>query len=232
MAQNKHKFVSDLQESNLASNYGFGVDHQHPYLEPKHHCTRDELLFNTLHAIHASTFPRLLTKALNKHQIALHNAEYKKQYGLVCTYYKKEFNLIRNEPIGIRHILAIVIYTDLSKFCTAFRRTYRRLENETSDDEVIARHEQIYHYARALYEAVEFFGIPMQPKDIVYHGLNRVMFFQKFTAYFSQPMSTTTSRTIACQFAEGQGVVLMLRSGIESKNVTVSKIPKYLSVSW
>eukprot|EP01083_Nonionella_stella_P048728 130103_1 len=25
MAQNKHKFVSDLQESNLASNYGFGA---------------------------------------------------------------------------------------------------------------------------------------------------------------------------------------------------------------
>eukprot|EP01083_Nonionella_stella_P286766 976036_1 len=232
MEQNKHKFVSDLQESTAQNNYGFGVDHQHPYLKPQHHCMRDELLFNTLQSIHASMFPRLLTKALNKHQIALHNGEYKEKYGLVCTYYKKEFNLTRNEPIGIRHILAIVIYTDLSKFCTAFRRTYRRLDHETSDEEVIERHEQIYHFARALYEAVEFFGIPMQSKDIVYHGLNRVLFFQKFTAYFSQPMSTTTSSTIAYQFAEGQGVVLMLKSGIGFENVNVSKIPKYLAVSW
>eukprot|EP01083_Nonionella_stella_P087792 244380_1 len=45
-------------------------------------------------------------------------------------------------------------------------------------------------------------------------------------------MSTTTSDTIAYRFADGSGVVLMLTSGVEVENVTVSKIPKYLSVSW
>eukprot|EP01083_Nonionella_stella_P009904 28345_1 len=229
MQQNKHKFVSDLQESTAQNNYGFGVDHQHPYLKPQHHCMRDELLFNTLQSIHASMFPRLLTKALHKHQIALHNAEYKEKYGLVCTYYKKEFNLIRNEPIRIRHILAIITYTDISAFCTAFRQTFRRLDTETSDYEVIARHVQIYHYARALYESVEFFGSRMKSNKIVYHGLNCTMLFQQFSAYFCQPMSTTTYASVAFRFAEG-GVVLMLQSAIEFENI--SKIPKYLSVDW
>eukprot|EP01083_Nonionella_stella_P069615 185671_1 len=227
----KHKFFSDLQESSLNSNYGFGVDHQHPYLKPDHFCMRDELLYNTLHAMNVKSFRMLLTKALKKHHVALNHPAYKRDY--VCKYYRKEFNLIRNQSIGIRHILTVVIYTDDSRFCTAFRKTYRKIDDEKEDYQVTQRHKQIYHYARNLYEAVELFGQRMRPTDEVYHGLNRVMFFHQFRAYFSQPMSTTKSKTIAHQFAgsEGKGVILTLKSGTEFEN-NVSKIPKYLSVSW
>eukprot|EP01083_Nonionella_stella_P144724 452339_1 len=211
--------------------YGFGVDHQHPHLKPTRFCMRDELLYNTMHALNVNIFWRLLAKALNKHRVAANLDDYRRK--LACKYYSKEFNLIRNQSIGIRHVLALVIYTDLTKFCTEFRKTYRRIDDEISDDQVIKRHEQIYYYARGLYEAIEFYGNQMKPTDEVYHGLNRVMFFQKFTAYFNQPMSTTPSKTIAHQFAqsEGAGIILTLKSGTELET-KVSKIPKYLGVAW
>eukprot|EP01083_Nonionella_stella_P029186 80430_1 len=228
LQQNKHKYVSDLQESTLKSNYGFGVDHQHPHLSPNHFCIRDELLFNKLHALSVNSFNRFLVKSLKKRRVAL-GVTYRKV--LVCTYYKKEYNLARNESIGIRHILALVIYSGHTQFCTAFRETYRRISNETNDDQVTERHQEIYYYARALYEAIEFFGSQMNDSDMVYHGLNRKLFFQKFTAYFNQPMSTTKSLRIANQFACGLGITLTLKSGAESEH-NVSKIPKYLSIAW
>ena len=100
---------------------------------------------------------------------------------------------MRNEPIGIRHILAIIVYTDMSDFCTAFRATYRRLDGEKHDSQVSERHLQFYHYARALFEAAEFFGQRMTPDLKLYHGLNKVLYFSKFTEYFKQPISTTPS---------------------------------------
>ena len=71
----------------------------------------------------------------------------------------------------------------------------------------------------------------MKSKQRVYHGLNKKLFFQKFTAYFNQPISTTTSYSVAQQFSTGVGIILSLKSGSES-GTNSSKIPKYLSVSW
>eukprot|EP01084_Bolivina_argentea_P054990 100835_1 len=113
--ENKQKFITDF----AMNNYGFGIDHLHPHMNGKYFSIRDELLFNTLCSLSISQFRLSFTKAINKHGIAL------RQYGntLICKYYHKEYNIIRNEPISIKHILALVIYTDMSEFCTIFRQT-------------------------------------------------------------------------------------------------------------
>eukprot|EP01083_Nonionella_stella_P225979 802966_1 len=224
---NKHKYLSDLQESTFKNNYGFGVDHQHPHLKPNRRCIRDELLWNSLYPIPADMFQRFLVKSLKKHRVALGDT-YNKQ--LICKYYKKEFNLIRNEPIAIRHILALVVYSELTTFCTKFRETYRRKKGENDDGDVTQRHLEIYHFSRALYESVEFFGQRMTGKEKVYHGLNCKLYFQKFTAFFNQPMSTSKRWSVACQFADG-GIVLTLESAVKSE-LDMSKIPKCLAISW
>merc|ERR1719317_215976 len=65
----------------------------------------------------------------------------------------------------------------------------------------------------------------------VYHGLSIKLLFEKFTAYFNQPISTTTSYIVAHQFSKGLGVILKL---MVAANVLgdIKKIPKYISVSW
>eukprot|EP01084_Bolivina_argentea_P276735 472260_1 len=118
----------------------------------------------------------------------------------------------------------------MTRFCTAFRKTFRRI-NETKDEEVVERHLYLYFYARALYEAVDFFGREMDVDLKVYHGLDEVMYFQKFKTYFNQPMSTTPSKHAARNFAKTSGIILTLISGSEF-GTKASKIPKYLPIAW
>eukprot|EP01084_Bolivina_argentea_P270527 460024_1 len=226
--QNQHKYVTNLTTTQI-NHYRFGIDYQHPYLKGKFVSIRDEMLFNNLYPLSVNSFDGSMANALKKHKIALD--EYKNQ--LICKYYKTEFNIIRNEPISIRHMLAILFYTDNSLFCTAFRESYRRINNETTDENAKIRHRQFYNYARALYEAVEFFGSEMTSTFKVYHGLDRVMYFSRFTTYWNQPISTTKKEETGLQFADGTGIVLVFKSGIDKKHSdSTSKIPKYLPVSW
>eukprot|EP01084_Bolivina_argentea_P263601 446220_1 len=96
--------------------------------------------------------------------------------------------------------------------------------------DVKKKHIQLYQYARNLYEAVEFFGKVMRPDVSVFHGLNVVLCFEKFTKQFNQPLSTTTVFKTARQFANGVGIILELRSGV-AKTDDRTTMPKYLEVS-
>ena len=69
--------------------------------------------------------------------------------------------------------------------------------------------------------------MPMDMK--VYHGLNKVMYFERFTAYFNQPVSTTKTLQTAQGFADGVGIILTFKRG-GTKETTL--IPQYLDVSW
>eukprot|EP01083_Nonionella_stella_P238569 835889_1 len=224
-AQNKGKYTTELTESDTEK-YGFGLDHSHPYLKPVYDSIHDEIVLNELHRLTPSHFHSLLIKAIKSHHVALEQY----QSVLQCKYFQPEYNLIRNEPLGLRHILSIIMYTDISAFCTVFRQTFRRTNNESSM-KVTKRHLQLYYYARSLYESVEFFGEYMRPRLKVYHGLNRVLFFTKFTAYFNQPISCTTQLSVANQFSEGKGIILTLRAATEYLNDPTKKV-KFLGVSW
>eukprot|EP01083_Nonionella_stella_P019694 54691_1 len=227
--ERNNKYVTDLDASaSNNTNYGFGMEHFHPNLSPKYCCVRDELLSNTLHQISEKLFRFLLVKAIKKHRLSLGKEV---EEPLICKYFDQRYNIIRNSPIGIRHILALIVYTDLSKFCTIFRQTYRRTRKESSEQKVTQRHLELYHYSRCLLESVEFFGHYMEPDLRVYHALNKVMYFDKFTSYFNSPISTTTSLDIANEFSQGKGIILTLQSGAKWVDNPI-KIPKYLSVSW
>eukprot|EP00484_Ammonia_sp_Unknown_P003925 CAMPEP_0197065234 /NCGR_PEP_ID=MMETSP1384-20130603/165329_1 /TAXON_ID=29189 /ORGANISM="Ammonia sp." /LENGTH=85 /DNA_ID=CAMNT_0042501993 /DNA_START=9 /DNA_END=263 /DNA_ORIENTATION=+ len=64
----------------------------------------------------------------------------------------------------------------------------------------------------------------------VYHGLNKVLYFNEFTAYFNQPVSTTPIMSVAKQFADGRGIILTLQSGA-GRGGDIERTPKYLSVA-
>eukprot|EP01084_Bolivina_argentea_P256314 431499_1 len=222
---NKSKYITDISDSadTQIISYGFGIEHPHPYLKPVYNSIHNEILFNSLCNLHPTQFIAELIKAIRHHQVETENKLLK------CRYYDEKYNIIRNETICIRHVLAIVIYTDFSDFCTNFRKTYRMIGDEKTKAEVRKRHLQLYFYSRALFEAIEFFGEEMHAEMKVYHGLNRVMQFSQFTTYFDQPVSTTPSMQSAQQFCEGSGIILAFKAGTEHFD-DASKIPKYLDV--
>eukprot|EP01084_Bolivina_argentea_P134095 236599_1 len=240
---NKDKYVTDTSNT---TQYGFGIDHSYPHLKPLFSCIKEELTKNKQHRISPDIFDDLLIKALKHHSIATN------MYELKCIKFKEEYNIIRNTFIGIRHLLSILIYTDMSKFCTVFRQTYRKLNSTETEYEVQMRHCELYYYSKSLFEAVDLFGTEMDENMVVYHGLlmcfnlylqkkgfqhlinctglNKVMNFELFTAYFNQPISTTMSVVTALQFTNGNGIYLTLKRGSNKDNDRL--IPKYFDVSW
>eukprot|EP01084_Bolivina_argentea_P258121 435025_1 len=216
--------ISKMSKYKTHDKYRFGFEHSYPQLSPEKSCIKDELLCN---AIAIDEFKVLLIKAIKKQQISQSE---KQNTSLICKYFDPAYNIIRNECIGVRHILALVVYTDMSNFCTIFRQTYRMINNETTWQQVTKRHVQLYYYSKSLFESVEFFGEQMDSKMKVYHGLDKLMLFEKFTGYFNQPISTSISFDTAQEFAskESGGIILVLKSGLSYFNDT--KTPKYLSV--
>eukprot|EP01084_Bolivina_argentea_P193039 331264_1 len=217
------KIDDNNQKKYVTEHYGFGIDYDYIHLEPIFSCLRDEMLKNKIYSLRVSMFQNLLMKALKKHHIAID------QYGYYCTHYDPDYHIIRNEPIGIGHMLCIIIYTDISKFCTAFRSTYRISNEQDTEKSVTKSHQSLYWFARTLWEAIEFFGQPMSKKMEVFHGLNKVLCFERVTSYFNQPISTTTSKIEAQKFSQGYGLILIFKRGSSSNG---GLIPKYLDVSW
>eukprot|EP01084_Bolivina_argentea_P277386 473540_1 len=208
------KYISEFRIGQVKE-YGFGEIYDHHKLKPHWPSLQVEILNNEVCSLSKFDFNLELVKALKKHNSAL---EVKQPNNtLICKYYSKQYNIIRNEFIGVRHILAIVIYTDMTHFCTKFRLTYREL----------GKHCQLYHFARGLWEAVDFFGKELTAGIKLYHGLSVVLYFEKFVNQFNAPTSTTTSFKRAQEFSQG-GIILELQL---TRNLP-TKIPKYLEVSW
>ena len=216
ITSNSDKFNTD------ANSYGFGIDHGHPKLSNKFDSVYHELTKNSFCAIGDDTFSDLMVKATDIHERELRNNE----HNLKCKYYDEEYGLVRNDPIGIQHIFSLITYTDLTKFCTAFRRTYRLSSATDTKENVIKNHCELYFYARYLYEAIEFYGTEMGPNEEVYHGLSVKLHFRDFTAYFNQPISTTTDFGAARQFGS-DGIILTFKAVPDS-----DKVSKYLAVDW
>eukprot|EP01084_Bolivina_argentea_P064295 117284_1 len=223
-----NKYISDVSTNEYINDdqYGFGVDFSHPHLSPQYCSVADELLHNQQCSIDKKRFDLMLVKAINQQQIAQTAED-----PLICKYFDKKYNILRNEHIGIRHVLSLVIYTDLSAFCTIFRKTYRSINADETVQEIAKRHIEFYYYARNLWEAIEFFGEYMDENLNVYHGLKTKMLFRKFRTHFNQPISTTTSLKAANEFSNSGGVILSLKSGAKYYNKLKQK-PKFLSVSW
>eukprot|EP01083_Nonionella_stella_P247429 857872_1 len=100
---NSEKYVTKYGDSE----YGFGIGHEHCYLSPRYNSIREEALCNTMKSLSDHLFQDLLIRAIRLHDVAV-GTTYKDE--LYCKYFNLQYNIIRNEPIGIRHVLAIVMY--------------------------------------------------------------------------------------------------------------------------
>eukprot|EP01084_Bolivina_argentea_P268736 456554_1 len=125
--------------------------------------------------------------------------------------------------------MAIMLYTDFTLLCTTFRTTFRKMEYDTCKEDIIQRHSSYYFFSRNLYEAIEFFGVPMETKKTVYHGLKKEFLFREFIACFHAPTSTSNDFTRAQIFSDSIGIILELRNGNENQtgNYIISKYSKH-----
>ena len=103
-------------------------------------------------------------------------------------------------------------------------------EFEESDDALIARHSNFYHFGRLLRELIECFGRKIYNKNIVfYHGISDEMMFLETTMYFHAPLSTTTSIEVAIAYSNHNNNDYLLELADDD---TVLGMARYFDCSW
>ena len=174
------------------TSYGFGINHNYIHLSPRFPSIRDELHFNNP----GPQFLNILKKAIETVRVKLGT----ESSAMTAKEYSVKHGILRNEPITMRHVFSLLSYTDLTNFCREFRNTFRTKSEKEDMAKVSERHEEFYHFGRALFEIADHFGETMGPKVRVYHGLSIKMCFGSFSEYFNAPTSTTTSKSVGTYF--------------------------------
>eukprot|EP01084_Bolivina_argentea_P030166 55945_1 len=139
------KYVSDFDFGEI-NEYQFGEEYKYHELKPIYDSLHDEIVYNEIYSLTEGVFDIQLMKAIRKRKIALHEF----MDTLICKHYETEYGLVRNDPIGTRHIFAIITYSDMTQFCTSFRATYRNNDN-VKKAELVREHCELYNFSRALY---------------------------------------------------------------------------------
>eukprot|EP01084_Bolivina_argentea_P044722 82285_1 len=212
--------------------YGFGMNYDYCHLQPSKQsgCLKHEVL-NT-EWVTNEIWDRELNKAFKKTRIIIESPDYRSKQ------YNRSYGISRGQPMSTHQILAICLYTDISKLCTDYRSTFRRVDGDKNEESTRIRHCKYYFFSRFIYEAIEFFGSVMNDKDTVYHGLNQPFLFDEFLTHFNAPTSTTVDKISAQNFASDGGIILELKNGNTDIDVNPiisqyeSNQPRYLDVSW
>eukprot|EP01084_Bolivina_argentea_P048384 89163_1 len=104
----------------------------------------------------------------------------------------KHHRIHPNDPINIKHIIALICYSDISALCTKFRETYR-VEEEKYDEEAIhvtkKKHSIFANMGRLLYESFVFYASTDCKIRILYHGMSQQLSFSTLFCSFIAPTS-------------------------------------------
>jgi hypothetical protein len=106
-------------------------------------------------------------------------------------------------------ILCLKLYTDFSKLCYEFRKSFR---STISDEEKQQRRSQFCHWAKTMRFLFKSKARPTH--DILYHGLSCILTLDSLTPEYSGPVSLSMSKTVSCRFAGEDGMLLAVKSGL------------------
>eukprot|EP01084_Bolivina_argentea_P297951 513384_1 len=127
-------------------------------------------------------------------------------------------HILPNDPLRLDHIIAMILYADISELCTLFRGTYRKIERNESLKDQKRRHSKFSNMGRLLYESFIFFASTNSNVTILYHGMSFKLLFSTLYCAFNAPTSTTTASSVATTFGE-TGIVIEFESSESSKYI-------------
>ena len=103
------KFVT---ESKVTS-FGFGVRQNYVFLKPMFQSLREEMQCCADGGVSHEIFLRILKKAIHTFGVMLK----KGTNTMSSREYADEYGILRNQHVTMMHVMAMISYTDLSKFC-------------------------------------------------------------------------------------------------------------------
>eukprot|EP01083_Nonionella_stella_P280554 954417_1 len=182
------------------------------YIPKKYDTLKEELTQNKTKPFPMDAYDTIIETAslkLNAYQSA------KGTRRLICGWseWRKSYGIARGDGIQLKHIVALLCYTDFSEYCYEFSKSFRKISPTETDESLKQRHREFHHCARNLRECVECFGVEMKDSAIpfYFHGISRSMLVDSTHIEFRGPVSTTSVFEVAVsRFAEN-GIVLQIR---------------------
>eukprot|EP01083_Nonionella_stella_P280555 954418_1 len=188
------------------------------YIPKKYNNLKEELTQNKTKPLTMDAYDGIIQTATLKLSAYRNMANTK---ALICrwTEWKKPYAIVQGDEIELKHIMAVLCYTDFSSYCYEFSKSFRKISPTETDESLKQRHREFHHCARYLRECVEVFGDEMGESEIewFYHGISRSMLLNSTDIELRGPVSTTSVYELAVsRFAE-KGIVLQIHRNQDCK---------------
>eukprot|EP01084_Bolivina_argentea_P165124 286925_1 len=121
-------------------------------------------------------------------------------------------------PITIHHLISLILYCDLSEYCTTFSGTFRKKSSFEPLSSVKARNQEYWWMSKLLRETVEIFGYGLrwyhrrQEMGPFFSGVDRLMPVSSFSTRLCSPTSVTKQISVAYHFAKDEGMIIQLNN--------------------
>eukprot|EP01084_Bolivina_argentea_P110188 196814_1 len=183
------------------------------YIDKAYNNLKAEILNNNICTLTLETYERVLEKA-----IQYVSADCCKSMLSCYTNHGLYYGIRGGIPIGVNNLLSILLYTDYSKLCYEFSKTFRKLNNQESNGAMKLRNSQYWNWSRLMRETVEYWGEPLWKTEIkIFYSGCSYMILEAFIANFCGPTSTSTQLQVAAIFAKNDGIILELQQSDSKK---------------
>ena len=170
------------------------------YINQKYKNFKDELLHNSAAPFSRDQYAATLEKAKLKLDAWLKSKHTRK---LIClndqreslNHWHKIYGIARGDSVKLDHIISLLCYTNFTKNSYQFSRSFRKVRDFESDEQLKERHREFYFWGKNIRECVECFGEMMEDTEtsVFYHGINAPMIFDSTAIKLNGPLSTTAS---------------------------------------
>eukprot|EP00484_Ammonia_sp_Unknown_P025148 CAMPEP_0197052090 /NCGR_PEP_ID=MMETSP1384-20130603/26616_1 /TAXON_ID=29189 /ORGANISM="Ammonia sp." /LENGTH=738 /DNA_ID=CAMNT_0042484739 /DNA_START=35 /DNA_END=2248 /DNA_ORIENTATION=- len=192
--------------------FGSGINywHQehHRYCPPKYDDLRSELLKNSVYSLSPEMYESLKSKAIH----FLNTRVGKELVALREHDWMKKFRILVDSQMTVDHVIALYCYCNMPGLQRAYKLHVTQRDGNTQD-EMMKRHSEIWHYSRLLIEAVHCFGSPLDRNKNYYHGIDSHIMFDRYSLMIDLPISLTTDLELAYSFSDVSGTMVEFAHG-------------------
>eukprot|EP01084_Bolivina_argentea_P112610 200831_1 len=178
------------------------------YIEPKYDNMRQEVLNNKQAPLTMIEFNNTFLKTSIKYNAFKQNVE------THIIYWQRLYGMDLFAPVTMKHILALLLYTNNTKLCTEFSKSFRKIKKNETDEQLKQRHCEFANWGKYLRELIEVYGTRLDETKIksFYHGISTKMMFTGLSQHFCTPTSTTLIYNTAVMFAAPNGMVITIQN--------------------
>jgi len=146
------------------------------------------------------------------------------------------YDIAKGTSITIGHIISVILYCDLSAYCSSFSGSFRKLWWYETMESVKKRNSEFWFQSKLFRESVEIFGSygldsyfsRFEESGPFFSGVNRVMAIHQFLIRLSCPISTSKQMEVSMNFAKRSGIIITLNNDGHSNAYLTS----FFDCSW